>query len=159
MRIAFLFILSALAGCGQEPVGDTKKVSKVSIMGSRTVSKMVEKGTRVFGKTLERAKTVFMPEIPQLELAIPEGSQRELPNPVSDEKTWLSKDWLSANVSIDAPEDLYIDPDQIREMKRRSKLSKKEQRRLAKEDERRRRKYREENGEYTGKHGQPQPPW
>ena len=158
MKIAFLVILSVLAGCGQEPVGDTKKVS---IMGSRTVSKMVEKGTRVFGKTLESAKTVFMPkEIPQLELAIPECSQLELPNLIGDEKTWLSKDWLSAKVSLD---EVYPPGsplgDRQRELNRRKQLSKKEQRELAERDERLRRKYREKYGEYTGKHGQPQPPW
>ena len=100
-----------------------------------------------------------MPEIPQLKLAIPEGSQRELPNLI-DEKTWLSKDWLSAKVSLD--EDYPPGSphgDRQRELNRRKQLSKKEQRRLAEEDERLRRKYREENGEYTGKHGQPQPPW
>ena len=170
MKIVVLFFLASLAGCGQEPVGDTKKLP---IMGSRTVSKLVEKGTRVFGKTLERAKTVFMPEGLQLELAIPEGSLLELPStppkldPVSDKKTWLSKDdykhesdWLSANYSLD--EDYPPGSphgDRQRELNRRKQLSEEEQRRLAEEDEYRRRKYREEVGEYTGKHGQPQPPW
>ena len=157
MKIAVLFLLSALAGCGQEPVGDIKKVS---IIGSRTVSKMVEKGTRVFGKTFGSAKNIFIPKVPQLELAIPEGPQRELPNLISDEKTWLSKDWLRANKTFD---DDYPPGsplgDRQRELNRRKLLSKKEQRKLAKEDERRRRKYREKYGEYTGEHGQPQPPW
>ena len=155
MKIAVLFLLSALAGCGQEPVGDIKKVS---IIGSRTVSKMVEKGTRVFGKTFGSAKNIFIPKVPQLELAIPEGPQRELPNLIGDEKTWLSKDWIRANTTF-GKHFGEVDPDRIRELERRKKLSKKEQRRLAKEDERRRKEYRKKYGEYAGKHGQPQPPW
>ena len=160
MLLANAVFLGSLvfAGCGQEPAGDTKKVS---IVGSRAVSKMVEKGTRALGKTFESAKTILMPEIPQPALAVPGGTQLELPTSIGEEKTWLGKDWVSANVTADDGGPVH--PNSLEALDRRlweeSKKGKKGKKcKNCGSGESAYDRYRKRYGEYAGKHGQPQPP-